>query len=100
MKESASAPTAKPSKLNFSLKSENASYDFTLFNKDDELTLKFEDLKDFPVKIYELRIQFEKLKQLDENFFMFKKLINLLMQSKIVLIITNIQSFLIKMKMR
>ena len=79
MKESASAPTAKSSKLNFSLKSDNASYDFTLMNKDDVLTLKFEDLKEFPVKIYELKIGFEKLKQLDDNFFMFKtveKLIN------------------------
>ena len=73
MKESASAPVAKSSKINFSLKSENYSYDFTLINKDEELTLKFEDLQEFPVKIYELKIEFEKLKQLDENFFMFKK---------------------------
>jgi len=73
MKESASAPTAKSSRLNFTLKSENASYDFTLMNKDQELTLKFEDLNEFPVKIYELKIEFEKLKELDDNFFMFKK---------------------------
>ena len=73
MKESASAPVAKSSKINFTLKSENSSYDFTLINKDEELTLKFEDLKEFPVKIYELKIEFEKLKQLDENFYMFKR---------------------------
>ena len=73
MKESASAPVAKSSKINFSLKSENSSYDFTLINKDEELTLKFEDLKEFPVKIYEIKIEFEKLKQLDENFYMFIK---------------------------
>jgi len=60
------------SKVNFTLKSENASYDFTIISKDKQLTLKFEDLKEFPVKIYELNIEFEKLKQLDENFFMFK----------------------------
>lgn len=74
MKESASAPVAKSSKINITLKSENSSYDSTLINKDEELTLKFEDLKEFPVKIYELKIEFEKLKQLDENFFMFKKI--------------------------
>jgi len=72
MKESASAPTAKSTKLNFSLKSEKNSYDFTLINKNEELTFKFENLKDFPIKVYELKIEFEKLKQLDENFFMFK----------------------------
>ena len=60
-------------KNTFSLKSENASYDFTLINKEDELTFKFENLKDFPVKIYELKIEFQKLQELDENFFMFKK---------------------------
>jgi hypothetical protein len=73
MKESASAPVAKSSKISYTLKSENSSYDFTLINKEEELTLKFEDLKEFPVKIYELKIEFEKLKQLEENFFMFKK---------------------------
>ena len=60
------------SKNNFSLKSENTTYDFTLINKEDELTFKFEDLKEFPVKIYELKIEFAKLKELDDNFFMFK----------------------------
>ena len=61
------------SKNTFSLKSENTSYDFTLINKEDELTFKFENLKDFPVKIYELKIKFQKLQELDDNFFMFKK---------------------------
>jgi len=60
-------------KNTFSLKSENASYDFTLINREDEITFKFENLKDFPVKIYELKIGFQKLQELDDNFFMFKK---------------------------
>ena len=29
-------------------------------------------MKEFPIKIYELNIDLEKLRQLDENFFMFK----------------------------
>ena len=61
-----------PSIVNFTLKSENTSYDFSLITKEDELTLKFEDLKEFPVKLYELKIQFKKLGQMDENFLMFK----------------------------
>lgn len=60
------------SKNNFSLKSDKNCYDFTLINKEDELTFKFEDLKEFPVKIFELIIEFNKLKELDDNFFMFK----------------------------
>ena len=74
MNSLSSAPPSKNiTKLNFTLKSENVSYDFSISNKDEELTLKFEDLQEFPVKIYELKIEFEKLKQLDENFYMFKR---------------------------
>ena len=74
MNSLSSAPPSKNiTKLNFTLKSENASYDFSISNKDEELTLKFEDLQEFPVKIYELKIEFEKLKKLDENFYMFKR---------------------------
>ena len=60
------------SKVNFTLKSENSSYDFTIIDNNKEITLKIEDLKEFPIKIYELKIEFEKLKQIDDNFFMFK----------------------------
>ena len=41
-------------KLNFTLKSENSSYDFTIIDNNKELTLKTEDLKEFPIKIYEI----------------------------------------------
>lgn len=51
--------TAKSTKINFTLKSDTISYDFTLINKEEELTFKFEDLKVFPIKIYELKIEFE-----------------------------------------
>lgn len=69
---SSAAPTKISSKVNFTLKSGESSYDFTIINKEKELTFKLEDLKEFPIKIYELNIDLEKLRQLDENFFMFK----------------------------
>ena len=64
--------TKNASKVNFTLKSDNSSYDFTILENNKELTLKIEDLKEFPIKIYELKVEFEKLKQIDDNFFMFK----------------------------
>ena len=64
--------TKSPPKFKFTLKSEKSSFDFTIIDTNKELTLKIEDLKDFPIKIYELKIEFEKLKQIDDNFFMFK----------------------------
>ena len=64
--------TKNASKVNFTLKSDKSSYDFTILENNKELTLKIEDLKEFPIKIYELKIEFEKLKQIDDNFFMFK----------------------------
>ena len=64
--------TKNASKVNFTLKSDKSSYDFTILENNKELTLKIEDLKEFPIKIYELKVEFEKLKQIDDNFFMFK----------------------------
>ena len=61
------------SKINFKLKSETSAYDFTLSNKDKEITFKFEDLNEFPVKIYELVIDFDKLREQDENLGIFKR---------------------------
>ena len=72
-KEQSTHKEIASSKASFSLKSENTSYDFTLINKGDELTFKFEDLKAFPIKLYELKIEFEKLRQSDENFSMFPR---------------------------
>lgn len=64
-----STPT---SKVNFTLKGEKTTYDLTIINKEEELTFKVENVKEFPIKLYELKIQFEKLKEMDENFLMFK----------------------------
>jgi len=64
-----STPT---SKVNFTLKAEKTTYDFTILKKEEELTFKLENPKEFPIKLYELKIQFEKLKEMDENFLMFK----------------------------
>ena len=71
--ETASKKKVPSSKINFKLKSDNNAYDFTLSNKEKEITFKFEDLKEFPVKIYELVIDFDKLKEQDENFLVFKR---------------------------
>ena len=72
--------TKNASKVNFTLKSENSSYDFTIIDNNKEITLKIEDLKEFPIKIYELKIELEKLKQIDDNFLCSKQLKDLLMQ--------------------
>ena len=74
MEEHETASKKVPSsKINFKLKSDNNSYDFTLSNKEKEIKFKFEDLKEFPVKIFELVINFDKLKEQDENFLVFKR---------------------------
>ena len=65
--------SSKSSKINYKLnqKSEHP-YNFTLFYKEDDLTFYFEDTKDFPIKFFELKTSMKELKQLDENFEMFK----------------------------
>ena len=68
------APSSKIQniKTNFTLKSTTTSYNFSIFSKEDELTFKLQDINEFPIKIYELKINYEKLKQIEENFNMFK----------------------------
>ena len=63
--------------MNFTLKSEKTSYNFNLIDKEGELTFKFQNLNEFPIKIYELKIDFEKLKQYDENFDVFTNSVRL-----------------------
>ena len=59
-------------KINFTIKSdENESYKFTVFNEEDDITLILENLKEFPIKIYELKISLKKLKEMDESFCAF-----------------------------
>jgi len=68
------APSSKIQniKTNFTLKSTTTSYNFSIFSKEDELTFKLQDINEFPIKIYELKINYEKIKQIEENFNMFK----------------------------
>ena len=73
MKEKELSKKTKSSKMNFTLKSEKTSYNFNLIDKEGELTFKFQNLNEFPIKIYELKIDFEKLKQYDENFDVFTR---------------------------
>ena len=64
--------TANSNKLKFNVKSESKkSYNFTLFNKEDDVTLIFEDLADFPMKMYELKTKLKELKEKDDNFCVF-----------------------------
>ncbi len=73
-------PTANSNKLKFSIKSDSKkTYNFTIFGQEDNLTFILEDLEDFPMKIYELKITLKELKEKDENFYIFKnsgKIIN------------------------
>lgn len=62
-----------PSKINFKLQPNSEHpFNFTLFNKEDDLTFNFQDTKDFPIKFFELKISLKELKELDDNFFIFK----------------------------
>jgi hypothetical protein len=82
----ASTPVSKPVKLKFTLKYKSSdTYSFIISNKEDDLIFSLENLKDFPIKIYELKTYFKELKELDENFFVFKnteKLINVSQKEK------------------
>ena len=76
---STSAPNAKPSKLNFSLKYSEQVYNLSIIQSDQAISFIIEDLKDFPVKVYELKTSLKELKEKDENFLVFKnseKLLN------------------------
>ena len=76
----ASTPISNPVKLKYTLKSKSSdSYNIIISNKEDEIFITLENLKNFPVKIYELKTSFKELKEKDENFFVFRnteKLIN------------------------
>jgi translation elongation factor EF-4 len=52
MKEKEISQKSKSSKMNFTLKSEKTSYNFNLIDKEGELTFKFQNLNEFPIKIY------------------------------------------------
>ena len=48
-------PNANSKKINLKLKNSEKKYDLTIFNKEeDDLTFILENVKDFPMKIFEL----------------------------------------------
>lgn len=69
---------ANSNKFNFKVKSSSEktekSYNLTLLYKDDNFVFTFEDMADFPVKIYELKGSLKELKEIDENFYIFKNI--------------------------
>ena len=73
----ASTPQSNPSQLKYVIKNNSEendseeSFNFIALNNEENLTF-LEDLKDFPVKIYELKITFKELKEQDENFIVFR----------------------------
>ena len=69
----ASTPKSNPVKLKFTLKSKSSdSYNIVISNKEEEICITLENLKEFPVKIFELKTSFKELKELDDNFFIFR----------------------------
>ena len=66
-------PKGKSKKINVELQTNSEQkYNLTVFNKEEDLTFTLENQNDFPMKIFELKISMRELKDLDENFFVFK----------------------------
>ena len=73
MENSKSNINIQQQKLSFTIKSDsNESYKFTIYNEEDDLIFIMENLKEFPIKKYELKISLKKLKEMDECFDGFK----------------------------
>jgi len=64
---------ANSNKIKIKVKSSSEkSYNLILFHKDDNFVLTLEDMADFPVKVYELKGSLKELKEIDDNFCIFK----------------------------
>ena len=64
---------ANSNKIKIKVKSSSEkSYNLILLHKDDNFVLTLEDLADFPVKVYELKGSLKELKEIDDNFCIFK----------------------------
>lgn len=60
-------------KLKFSLYTDKKEpFKFTIFNEEDNITFIFESMKEFPVKIYEMKTSLTELKEKDDCFYGFK----------------------------
>ena len=69
----ASTPLSNPVKFKFTLKSKSSyNYNFIISNKEEDLFITLESLKEFPVRVYELKTSFKTLQEADENFFVFR----------------------------
>ena len=61
--------TPKPKKLKFQLKTDkNDYYQFEISNEEDGLIFLFENMKEFPKKVYKLSTTLKQLKEEDECF--------------------------------
>jgi len=64
---------SKKYSLTFKIKSNtNEDYSLKISNKEENIIFFLENLKDFPVNIFERKIPFQKLNELDENFNIFR----------------------------
>ena len=69
----ASTPFSSPVKSKFTLKSKSSnSYNFIISNEEEDLFITLESLKDFPIRVYELKTSFKELQESDENFYVFR----------------------------
>jgi len=59
-------------KEKFILKSKEDKYQLTVFNEEDNITFIVENLKDFPVKFYEVKTSLKELKEKDDCFYGFR----------------------------
>ena len=59
-------------KEKFILKSKEDKYKFTIYNEEDNITFNLESMKEFPVKIYEIKTSLKELKEKDDCFYGFK----------------------------
>ena len=66
-------PDPKTKRLHFKLNEKSEQpYHFTVLYKEDDITIIIEETKTFPIKIFELKTSLKDLKELDDNFSVFK----------------------------
>jgi len=64
---------ANSNKFKFKVKSSSEkSYNLTVLYKEDNFVFTLEDMADFPVKVFELKGTLKELKEIDDNFCIFK----------------------------
>ena len=72
-KSAPTKPDPKLKRLNFKLNEKSEQpYHFTVLYKEDDITIIIEETKTFPIKIFELKTSLKDLKELDDNFTVFR----------------------------